>query len=126
MNNNLGLGIVEKNGGYEYDEVLHEDLLLALHSGVLKFCGCGRPEESVRYVMEGLKILEYTFGMPYEDKRALREEHFGIDGAEYFFYYVMDALELTEHGGSVPGWVTPEGKEFIRLAEIALKGLARA
>ena len=121
MNSNLGLGIAEKNGGYEYEEVWYEDLLLTLHSGVLKFCGCGRPKDSVRYVMEGLKIMEETFKMEYRDQKCLREEHFGIDGAEYFFYYVMDTLELTEHGGSVPGWVTEEGKRFIELAEIALK-----
>ena len=109
------------HGGYDYDDVLYGDLLLALHSGVLKFCGCGRPEDNVKYVLDGLKIMEETSHLPYRDKKCIRREHFGSGGAEYFFYYTMDILELTEHGGSVPGWVSPEGKEFIKLGELALQ-----
>ena len=37
------------------------------------------------------------------------------DGALYIILYLLNHAELMEHGGSVPGWLTDEGEEMLKL-----------
>ena len=91
----------------------------------LGFCVCGAPEDSLRYILRGLELIEEGSRDVAEDRAAheawlsahfdRRMEHFGTYGAEYFFYYWCDKADLSNHGGSVPGWLTDEGKNLLAL-----------
>jgi len=82
---------------------------------ILGFCGCGQPEENLIYVMEGLAHIgkNYDEGSVFEDWWQDGIKLFGNKRAMYFFFYWADKEELTEHGGSVPGWLTMKGKELL-------------
>jgi hypothetical protein len=75
--------------------------------GMFDFCGCGMPEKCLTYI---LKALVYIHSLK-EDRQ--KPSIFGSDGEAYFVYYVLDKLELTEHGISVPGWLTEKGEELM-------------
>lgn len=48
-------------------------------------------------------------------KRDNEEEQrvFGSGGAAMFFYYFLDTKDLTDHGGSVPGWLNEKGDALL-------------
>lgn len=78
----------------------------------LEFCGCGIQGPTLgvfRDVMQTFAdaVEKNDWGAAY----TAREKLFGGNTAwEYLVYYVLAAVDLTEHGGSVPGWLTDEGK----------------
>lgn len=95
-----------------------------IHSHILGFCGCGAPQLSIRYVRDVLKHIEAVHALPrgdtrddwgrvYDEWKEAGKAIFSSEGAEYFAYYVMDDKGLTEHGGSVPGWLTELGLEVM-------------
>ncbi len=98
--------------------------------GRLGFCGCGQPENALRYVLAGLKVVgmrgptDMTAHSNWfqEVKYPTQKAQFVSAGAEYFFYYWASSKGLTEHGGSVPGWLTPDGEQLIKDIEQALAG----
>ena len=116
-------------GEYVYGECHHEDAESLLQCGMLKQCGCGNPENNIRLVARVLRHLsnrrEYVWNdnheMTYDDWVAAGRE-IASDDVLNFIYYTIDELELTEHGGSIPGWPTKEGYEFMEDVE-ALYGL---
>lgn len=85
------------------------------------FCGCGKPWDSAEYIIDVLLHIEKLRTHVWEKKMTFREwkiegqKLFPNDGAAYFAYYVLDEKELIEHGGSVPGWLTPKGYELLKL-----------
>ena len=94
------------------------------------FCGCGRPEENLKYIMEGLAHID-------EERPKSATEHevwfkdwvrrgvkvFGNERARYFFFYWCAKEELTEHGGAVPGWLSADGKTLLgALREMKKRG----
>lgn len=105
------------NGG-DYESI--EDLLQV---GVLGFCGCGSPKENLEYIRRGLELINdpqpesvgrwgvWDAWWAVHKEKVL--EHFGNDRSAYFFYYWAHRYDLTEHGGSVPGWLTDKGKKFL-------------
>lgn len=110
----------KKEVGYEDpDGCFHEDAESFLQTYSLGFCGCGRPEDSLAYVrdvlqhIDNLKQLVWEKKQTYEEWTAAGKKLFASDGAEYFAFYVMDTKGLTEHGGSVPGWLTDKGREML-------------
>jgi hypothetical protein len=93
------------------------------------FCGCGCPEEAMRFVCSFLDI----FDPDNPDDRWLDDtfkalhSYFQNEGAAYFFYYWMDSRGFSEHGGSVPGWITEKGKRFhVMLREYLSEAPAQA
>lgn len=46
-------------------------------------------------------------------EREAEQSLFGSDGAAYFMYYWMDKEGLTDHGGSVPGWLSTRGRSVL-------------
>lgn len=99
--------------GLEDPEGLHynnsEDAMMV---GVLGFCGCGMPEATMVFIAEGLRLLHQRLNEPpteYKEWDARVTSHFGSCGARYFFWFWCDKEGLTEHGGSVPGWLTGRG-----------------
>jgi hypothetical protein len=98
---------------------VYEDALAFLHEGVLGYCGCGQPEESLGYLRDvlqhihNLKLLVHENKQTYEEWEEAGKALFATEGAEYFMYYRLDQTTLTEHGGSVPGWLTFTGLSLL-------------
>lgn len=92
----------------------------------LKLCVCGCPGDALDYILGGLEIIAEKappcagedpathWKTWYAKLLAKRKAHYGSDGAEYFFYYVMDAYGMVEHGSSVPGWLSQTGEEILK------------
>ena len=96
-----------------------------IQEGLLGFCGCGMAERNLIFVLGGLEILE-AFGPPEGATRAESEQfwkerdariaaHFGNDSSAYFFWYWCAQKDLTEHGGSVPGWLSTKGESLLKI-----------
>ena len=95
-----------------------------LQGYLLGFCCCGCPEENLAFVHDGLAHInalteESSVGRCkewdefYAKWRANGRAIFGNEQARYFFFYWADKEGLTEHGGSVPGWLTDKGKTLL-------------
>lgn len=104
----------------------YSDLTSFIMSGFFNFCGCGCPEDSLKFIKDGLahiqnrtkKIQENhgeKFKLTWDELQKEQTFIFGSSGAAYFFYYWCDKEELTEHGGSVPGWLTTKGEVVLNL-----------
>lgn len=110
----------DEEGYTDTEGVFFPDAESWLQSRVLDFCGCGPIEENLIYVRDGLKLLDERRALVYEDQRTWEEQlkleasFFGNKQASEFFFYVMSMRDLTEHGGSIPGWLTEEGENFIK------------
>lgn len=106
------------------DSYAYEDAVSFIVSGVLGFCGCGRPEDALVFLRDVLRHIQLLKAVDFSPDTPPGELSFqewqergrqiGSDGALYFAYYVLDKKGLTEHGGSVPGWLTPAGKELLQ------------
>ena len=77
-----------------------DDPLDFIQAGILDFCCCGNPEKSLKYTYEKLKEI---------DQRGTSNSKESM-----FVYYHFDSVGLTEHGSSVPGWLTEKGKGVMR------------
>lgn len=93
-----------------------------LATGFCGFCGCGNGSAALEHVLGGLEIIaekappdRKDFDKWWKKHQADEQAHFGNSGAAYFFYYWAAKQDLTEHGGSVPGWLTDKGKELLGL-----------
>jgi hypothetical protein len=98
----------------------YEDVESLIQIEILGFCGCGCPDESVKYVGKALRLIQdradtwdNRTSMPFEEWKAKCKELFKTSEAEYFMFYYLDSKDLTEHGGSVPGWLTDKGRELM-------------
>lgn len=89
---------------------------------LLGFCGCGAPEAAREYVRERMRLV-YDFHDQQETQSALallrngEAALFQSPGERYFFWYWLDEKGYSEHGGSVPGWLTREGKVMLAALE---------
>lgn len=114
------------NGRYYYDECSYENETDLILSGFFKFCGCGLPEKALRYIKDVMihiqQLQEYHLSKSPGDEFAdfysgweLRGETlYGNEGAKYVIWYVLDNTGMTEHGASVPGWLTPLGEDILQ------------
>jgi hypothetical protein len=89
---------------------------------LLGFCGCDAPEKALEYIRKRMQALKDIYKTAYEngflkpdgmDRWKEMNAMFSDHGADYFFWYRLDNLELTEHGGSVPGWLTEKGNDYL-------------
>lgn len=123
--------LVAVDGYFVWEGCHYETLADIVGSGMLGFCGCGAPEENLRYVLGGLALMnEERPGWPsnsmpefhkwYERHKARCLAHFGSERAEYFFYYWCDEKKFSEHGGSVPGWLTDSGLQLLADLRLAM------
>jgi hypothetical protein len=88
---------------------------------LLGFCGCGDPEAALAYVRSALRLivgLHRDDPTPWDEKYRRYREHahtlfHGDRGTELFMWYFLDDKGLTEHGTSVPGWLTPLGNDVL-------------
>lgn len=66
------------------------------------FCGCSDPQLAWQWVFDYLEAKENG------------HFHHPEEGSEMIAVYLMDHLQMTEHGVSVAGaWLTDEGKEAL-------------
>lgn len=109
----------KENGYYDQNECYYEDAESFISNGILGFCGCGMPDAALEYVRKALQIVDdlkqlvWKKKITYEQWEERKKEVFVNDGAEYFMWYFLDNKKLTEHGGSVPGWLTKKGIELL-------------
>ncbi len=110
-------------GGFEdSDGLYHEDATDLIQCGLLGLCGCGGPEDNLSYILAGLALIDEqipdlkgALDEWWEGHKARIADHFKSPEGEYFFYYWADKEGLTDHGGSVPGWLTDKGRALLSL-----------
>lgn len=79
-----------------------------------KFCNCGQPEEAQQYIKEVLSAIKLRSDSEWEINNVSKVIKSNPDSFEYFLLYVLEAMDLTEHGGSVGGsWLTEEGMKLL-------------
>lgn len=116
-----GLCFVDKN------ECDYDNLIDYLQSGLLGFCGCGSAISSLTFVRDGLAHIAWRLeyyrekNSDYNVVKAKEAEVFSNENIAYFFYYWADNQEFTEHGGSVPGWLTEEGQTMLNILNYAIE-----
>ncbi len=99
----------DKNG-YAWDG--QQDFL---QGGILGFCCCGIPNQNLKYVGKALRLLSNLSNqlISYEEFNEQQLSLFGSREGAYFMWYFLSSKDLTEHGGSVPGWLSKEGIELM-------------
>lgn len=112
-----------------YQEGCPECRVKHLWSEVFKFCGCGRQGETLAKIRDSLVALKavsnahrsdapcYVMGKATPEMKTLHDaerDAMGPANADYYLMaYLLCAADLTEHGGSVPGWPTDYGDIII-------------
>lgn len=91
----------------------YETLVDARWFEEMNFCGCGCPEETQEWLAAVLDAIKAR-----SDSRYTRDDvqaAIGLnENAAYFVLYALDAMGLTDHGGSVGGcWLTTEGERLL-------------
>lgn len=107
-----------------------DDLETFVLEGIMGFCGCGQPWAVNDLIHQGLQHIQNltelrdktnfsnpeskkTWDVEYKEWEEQGLKLFGAKGSEVLFYYVLDKANLTDHGGSVPGWLSPLGQEIL-------------
>lgn len=132
----LGKPIGYDEGAFVYDGVHHQDYEDIFLSGIFGFCGCGNASGALRYIASVLRynVNERALGDLYrkehptgydqvawsahcEEAWAREASVCGSRDAATIIYYVLTQKDFMEHGGSVPGWLTPKGDELLSALE---------
>lgn len=111
----------KSDGTYEIDGLIYDTIEDALMMGVFGFCGCGMPWYTLAYIRDELENIErytewvnenhhITKDIPSPMENNNKEENLG---RSYFIWYWFDKMGYTDHGGSVPGWLTDEGESLL-------------
>ena len=101
------------------DDIYYDNAEDFIQTKILGFCGCGDQEANLFYIRDVLQYIDrlkthvHEDILTFQDWYAEGDELFKTEGARYFAYYFMDREELTEHGSSVPGWLTEKGYELL-------------
>ena len=109
----------KKDGYYDEYGCFYGDAKSFIATSIFGFCGCGMPNEALEYVRKSLQLVDDLTnlvkdgGLSYDEWEKHKKEVFSDNGAEYFMWYFLDKKELTMHGSSVPGWLTPKGIELL-------------
>lgn len=111
----------KSDGTYEIDGLIYDTIEDALMMGVFGFCGCGMPLCTLAYIRDELESIKrytewvnenhhITKDIPSPMENNDKEENLG---RSYFIWYWFDKMGYTDHGGSVPGWLTDEGESLL-------------
>jgi hypothetical protein len=104
----------KKEDGYYYkDGCSYEDAESFIQSTILGFCNCGRPWVSLEFIAKCLKQVDIYHDSDFDEWQEENSKIIGDEGVQYFAWYFLHSKDLSEHGGSVPGWLTMEGKELL-------------
>lgn len=81
-------------------------------------CGCGRPDEALRFLFEILKLAPFYENSNWEKVKALIPN----EGMCWFSLYQLDHLGLIKHGNSVAdGWLTEKGQAVLDKLDFLFK-----
>lgn len=104
---------LQKDGTYLIEGVTYESAQDVFQIMILGFCACGDPDGALKHIRRALQqVKNQNVGVHsawVEDTKAL----LGGDDNVWFMWYYLDKEEFTEHGGSVPGWLTTKGEELL-------------
>ena len=106
-------GLILSESGCEY-----ESLQDFIHTDILGFCGCGMAEDVDKLVYAILTLLNIKDSLTFKEYIAKLEEDLPTDALQYFMFYWLDSKGFTEHGGSVPGWLSDKGQELLNLLKL--------
>lgn len=102
-----------------------------LYGDLLGFCGCGDHESALQHVLGALRLVKKIKDDVWSKKTTFDEFHveedayFGNRGVKYFTWYFLSDKKLIEHGGSVPGWLTEKGEDYLHDLEIICAGFEK-
>jgi hypothetical protein len=90
-----------------------------IQGSVLDFCCCGQPENNLEYIGQVLRhvlnLKEKVWAKEWEYDHWVEEgSKIGTSTQLDFVYYFLDQKGLTEHGGSIPGWLTDYGENILK------------
>jgi hypothetical protein len=111
-----------KDGKYVCNEgVAYDSVIDFAQKGCLGLCDCGNPEQNIRYIHNMMDLLDRLNSDTRKD--AIEWKEFdklstslaGNKISAQFFWYWLDWRELTNHGGSIPGWLTDTGHKTLQL-----------
>jgi hypothetical protein len=89
------------------------------------FCGCGNPRAAAAFLRDVLESVEARAAAPgFFDDRAACEaaskrfeqrqaELMPTEGLRYLVWYLLDHVGVMEHGFSIPGKITADGKKLL-------------
>jgi hypothetical protein len=104
---------------FKYQGADYENAECLLQTGILGLCGCGDNESNLVYIAKALEYLQYRLesysdsAETYQNAIKKELEFFKSKEAARLMYYFLDSKGLTEHGSSIPGWLSEKGKEFM-------------
>ena len=92
-----------------------------IFTDVLGFCACGMPDEVTKFIRSVLRHVANLQDEVWDDSNPKTYSEWDADGEtlfnneimKYFMFYWLDKEGLTEHGSSVPGWLTDKGREIL-------------
>ena len=108
--------------GFYYDEdgTCYETADEFIQCKMFGFCNCGDPELSLEFVRRALQQVSNLEELVWKEKQTHKEwdeitvKQLGSKQAMYFAWYWLHEKNFTEHGGSVPGWLTDEGRNLLQ------------
>lgn len=111
------------NGLYQINESSpeYDDPIDFIQQELFGFRGCGCPESNLKFIRDVMEILKWwhfymkdkKFDDVYPEYQKRLKDLCSNEGALYLAYYVLHDKGFTEHGGSVPGWLTDNGEELL-------------
>lgn len=104
------------------------DLESFLVGSVLGQCCCGSPRDVLRFTFDSIEHLgmrqwdrdegPLTESASWKNRLAAAAKY--GDGPMYYIWHNLENLDLLEHGGCAPGWLTGEGEHFLALLKIEI------
>ena len=84
------------------------------------FCGCGNPGAAIEFllgVLRAMNLRDAKGDIDWHNRGDALKKLLPEPGIEYFVLYWLAEHGLSEHGGSVPGWLTPLGEGILTALE---------
>lgn len=92
----------------------------------LKFCGCGRPQDTMLFIKDFLNVIydKFESKLNYDEYQNRLKEVFQFQNIEnhftdtqygifQFVAYYLDEIGIIEHGGGIGGaWLSDVGKQL--------------
>lgn len=96
------------------DECHYDTEAEAMYYGQIGLCGCGKPEEVHRFLLECLAATCDDYETILDHKKVVELVKAKPEIVAEFVLHFLDDRNLTEHGGSVYGsWLTERGKQVL-------------
>jgi hypothetical protein len=103
----------------EHDPEIRDTPIADFYYNDLKWCGCANPGEAARFMRDVLAALQARSAGEWSDEtRAAVDALLPDTALALSYWYMLDAHDLTEHGGNVRGsWLTKKGEKILKLLQ---------